>query len=120
MFRDIEIFRGTITAIFRHKPPRGSIKIYRPEGSFLYYDIDARVLKEGEYIVRFRATVRQAAKVFGVSKSTVHYDMVKRLPSLDEDLSGRVRELLSINLSERHIRGGIATRKKYKNRSISR
>ncbi|MDY2880556.1 MAG: sporulation transcriptional regulator SpoIIID [Candidatus Borkfalkiaceae bacterium] len=80
----------------------------------MFYDIDARVLKEAEFIVRYRATVRETGKVFGVSKSTVHYDMVKRLPTVDEELYLRVRELLAVNLSERHIRGGIATRKKYK------
>ena len=80
----------------------------------MFYDIDARVLKEAEFIVRYRATVRETGKVFGVSKSTVHYDMVKRLPTVDEELYLRVREVLAVNLSERHIRGGIATRKKYK------
>ena len=80
----------------------------------MFYDIDARVLKEAEFIVRYRATVRETGKVFGVSKSNVHYDMVKRLPTVDEELYLRVRELLAVNLSERHIRGGIATRKKYK------
>ena len=80
----------------------------------MFYDIDARVLKEAEFIVRYRASVRETGKVFGVSKSTVHYDMVKRLPTVDEELYLRVRELLAVNLSERHIRGGIATRKKYK------
>ena len=79
----------------------------------MYYDIDLRVLKEGEYFVKNNATVRGTAVYFGVSKSTVHYDLTKRLKYLDEDLYKKVRNVLFINLSERHIRGGIATRKKY-------
>lgn len=81
----------------------------------MYYDVDARVIKEADFIIKENATVRAAAKVFGVGKSTVHYDMTKRLPFLDEDRAKKVKNVLFINLSERHIRGGLATRKKYKN-----
>ena len=81
----------------------------------MYYDVDARVIKEADFIIKENATVRAAAKAFGVGKSTVHYDMTKRLPFLDEDRAKRVKNVLFINLSERHIRGGLATRKKYKN-----
>ena len=80
----------------------------------MYYDIDARVLKEAEYIVKHKATVRSTAKVFGVSKSTVHHDVTATLKYIDEYLYDEVKKLLQVNLSERHIRGGIATRKKYK------
>lgn len=79
----------------------------------MYYDIDTRVLKEAKFVVEKSATVRSAAKYFGVSKSTVHYDMTKRLPYLDEDLARKVKNVLFINLCERHIRGGLATRVKY-------
>ena len=81
----------------------------------MYYDVDARVIKEADFIIKENATVRAAAKAFGVGKSTVHYDMTKRLPFLDEDRAKKVKNVLCINLSERHIRGGLATRKKYKN-----
>ena len=81
----------------------------------MYYDVDAIVIKEADFIIKENATVRAAAKAFGVGKSTVHYDMTKRLPFLDEDRAKKVKNVLFINLSERHIRGGLATRKKYKN-----
>lgn len=79
----------------------------------MYYDIDLRVIKEAEYILKEQTTVRKAAEKFGVSKSTVHYDMIRRLPKLDAALYARVKKLLGINLAERHIRGGMATREKF-------
>ncbi len=82
----------------------------------MYYDIDERVLKEAEYILKNGATVRAAAKAFGVSKSTVHHDVTVKLRSLDEYLYEKVRKTLDINLSERHIRGGLATRERYRRR----
>lgn len=82
----------------------------------MYYDIDERVLKEAEYILRNGATVRGAAKAFGVSKSTVHHDVTTKLKDLDEYLYERVRKTLDVNLSERHIRGGMATRERYRRR----
>lgn len=82
----------------------------------MYYDIDERVLKEAEYILKNGATVRVAAKAFGVSKSTVHHDVTVKLRSLDEYLYEKVRKTLDINLSERHIRGGLATRERYRRR----
>ena len=82
----------------------------------MYYDIDERVLKEAEYILKNGATVRAAAKAFGVSKSTVHHDVTVKLRSLDEYLYEKVRKTLDINLAERHIRGGLATRERYRRR----
>ena len=73
-----------------------------------------RILSEGEYIARTGATVRDTAKEFGVGKSTVHSDMVKRLNLIDKQLYKRVKTVLYINLSQRHIRGGMATREKFK------
>ena len=80
----------------------------------MYYEVDARVLNEADYVIKNNATVRQTAKRFGVGKSTVHYDMTKRLPYLDEERARKVKQVLFINLCERHIRGGIATREKYR------
>ncbi len=72
-----------------------------------------RVLEIGNYIYETKATVRQAARVFGVSKSTVHKDVSERLVNVNADLAKRVKEVLEFNKAERHIRGGEATRRKY-------
>ncbi|MGI6575455.1 MAG: sporulation transcriptional regulator SpoIIID [bacterium] len=74
-----------------------------------------RVLDIGKYLENTGATVRQAADVFGVSKSTVHKDLTERLPIANPQLAERVRAILNLNKSERHLRGGEATRKKYLN-----
>jgi len=76
--------------------------------------IRQRVLELSNYIMESGATVRQAAAVFGISKSSVHKDMVQRLPELDRALARRVAKVLAINLEERHIRGGLATSRKYR------
>ena len=76
--------------------------------------IDIRCIKFGKYIVKNMATVRATAKKFGISKSTVHKDVSMRLKKLDPKLYKKVQDILEINKKERHIRGGIATRKKYK------
>ena len=68
----------------------------------------------GEYIIDTGATVRATAKVFKISKSTVHKDVTERLYHINRELYKRVDAVLQKNKSERHIRGGIATRKKYK------
>ena len=75
--------------------------------------IAERVISEGEYIIETYSTVRAAAMHFGISKSTVHKDVTERLKGIDKQLYAEVREVLNKNLSERHIRGGIATRNKY-------
>lgn len=72
-----------------------------------------RAVELGEYIVRNNATVRAAAEIFGVSKSTVHTDVTGRLRNVDPHLYIRVREVLETNKAQRHIRGGLATREKY-------
>ena len=64
-------------------------------------------------IIDNNATVRQTAKQYGISKSTVHKDMTERLYELNPSLAGQVRKVLDVNKSERHIRGGLATREKY-------
>ena len=77
-------------------------------------NIDERVRDVASYILENQSTVRAAAKEFGISKSTVHKDMTERLPRLDPALYRLVRALLDVNKAERHIRGGLATRRKYK------
>ena len=77
-------------------------------------DIEERAVKLAEYITENRATVRAAAKAFGVSKSTVHKDITERLETVEPGLCAEVRRLLELNKAERHIRGGMATRRKYK------
>ncbi len=75
--------------------------------------IDNRATKLGEYIVENKATVRCAAKQFGVSKSTVHKDVSQRLKYIDRGLYRDVKNILAVNKAQRHIRGGLATKKKY-------
>lgn len=77
------------------------------------FDIEQRIIKEAEYIIKTGATVRATAKVFSYSKSTVHKDVTERLYKLDKRLHDKVKVVLEKNLSERHIRGGLATKKKY-------
>ena len=77
-------------------------------------NIEERALELAEYIIENRATVRAAARQFGVSKSTVHKDLSERLETIDRTLYNQVKEILEFNKSERHIRGGLATRRKYK------
>lgn len=67
----------------------------------------------GEYIIEHKATVRQTAGEFGISKSTVHKDVSERLKTVKPSLYNEVKEVLDFNKQERHIRGGEATRKKY-------
>ena len=76
--------------------------------------IEERVIRCAEYIVETGCTVRACSAHFSISKSTVHKDVSERLRFLDADLYEQVRDVLNLNLSERHIRGGIATRDKYK------
>jgi len=72
-----------------------------------------RVMEIANFILETGYTVRQTAKVFGVSKSTVHKDVTERLPQINVHVAGDVRSVLEKNKSERHIRGGEATRRKY-------
>ena len=73
-----------------------------------------RAVTLGRYILENRSTVRAAARQFGISKSTVHKDVSERLKKEDPDLYSQVKGLLEINKQERHIRGGLATREKYR------
>lgn len=76
--------------------------------------IEERVLETAQYIIDKGATVREAAKVFKISKSTVHKDMSDRLPRMNSSLYQQVHQVLEHNKAERHIRGGMATYRKYK------
>ena len=75
--------------------------------------IEERAVSIANYIIESNATVRQTAKQFGVSKSTVHKDVTDRLMQINPSLAGQARKVLDVNKSERHIRGGLATREKY-------
>lgn len=77
-------------------------------------DLLTRARELAVYIIDTRATIRQTAAHFGLSKSTVHKDLAERLPLCSTALHSAVREILEQNKAERHIRGGLATRKKYK------
>ena len=75
--------------------------------------VEERAAMLGEYIVETGSTVRATAKVFGLSKSTVHTDVSERLRKLNPQLYAEVREVLDTNKAQRHIRGGMATKEKY-------
>ena len=75
--------------------------------------VEERAVELGRYIVENSTTVRAAAKQFGISKSTVHTDVSRRLERLDPQLYSQVRAVLDINKAQRHIRGGLATKEKY-------
>ena len=75
--------------------------------------IEERAIQIANYIIENNATVRQTAKEFGISKSTVHKDVTDLLAQLNPSLAAEARKVLDVNKSERHIRGGLATREKY-------
>ena len=75
--------------------------------------IEERATEIAEYIIENNATVRQAAKHFGISKSTVHKDVTERLVQVNPTLAAQARKVIDVNKSERHIRGGLATKEKY-------
>lgn len=77
-------------------------------------NIEQRACDLAVYIIENQATVRAAAKAFGVSKSTVHKDLSERLPHCNRSLYRQVKAVLERNKAERHIRGGMATRRKYR------
>ena len=77
-------------------------------------NMEQRACDEALYMIETRSTVRDAAQKFGISKSTVHKDLSQRLPQFNRGLYIQVKEILEENKAQRHIRGGLATRKKYK------
>ena len=80
--------------------------------------IEERAVEIACYIIEHKATVRQTAKRFGVSKSTIHKDVTDRLLQINPSLAAEARKILDVNKSERHIRGGLATREKYKGKHL--
>jgi putative DeoR family transcriptional regulator (stage III sporulation protein D) len=91
--------------MYRHKK-RG--------GFFVKGIVEERAVELGEYIIEHKATVRGTAKKFGISKSTVHKDVSERLKKLNPQLYIEVKHILDVNKAQRHIRGGLATRRKYR------
>lgn len=81
---------------------------------FLKGNMEDRAQELALYIIENKTTVRAAATKFGISKSTVHKDLSERLPAFNHSLYEQVKSILEENKAERHIRGGIATRRKYK------
>ena len=80
--------------------------------------IEERVINIANYIIENTATVRQTAKKFGISKSTVHKDVTERIVQINPTLAAEARKVLDVNKSERHIRGGMATKEKYLHQHI--
>ncbi len=80
--------------------------------------IEERVINIANYIIENNATVRQTAKKFGISKSTVHKDVTERILQINPTLAAEARKVLDVNKSERHIRGGMATKEKYLHQHI--
>ena len=78
------------------------------------HNLEKRACELAVYMIETGATVRSAAQKFGVSKSTVHKDLTQRLPQCNPALFVQVRQILDLNKQERHIRGGMATRRKYR------
>ncbi len=101
VFRVIRILRFSYNKITRFS-----------SGEFLKTYIESRVLENARFIVEHHCTVRECAKKMGSSKSTVHKDVSERIWGIDRGLAADVRKVLNINKSERHIRGGMATKRK--------
>src|SRR5690625_297072 len=93
-------------------PHLGNIQLREANGVHDY--IKERTIKIGNQVVETRKTVRMIAKEFGVSKSTVHKDLTERLPAINPELAEQVKDILNYHKSIRHLRGGEATRKKYR------
>ena len=81
--------------------------------------LEERAVEIAKYIIDNNATVRQTAKQFGISKSTVHKDVTERLSQVNPTLAREARKVLDVNKSERHIRGGLATREKYLHQHVT-
>lgn len=85
-------------------------------GGFLLKSyIEERAIEVANFIINKNATVRETAKKFGISKSTVHKDVTERLLKINPNLALEAKKVLEVNKSERHIRGGLATKEKYLN-----
>jgi putative DeoR family transcriptional regulator (stage III sporulation protein D) len=96
-----------------HIDMAGMNRDFRRGGLLLKGNIEQRAADLAVYIIENRATVRSAARKFGISKSTVHKDLSERLQHINRALYLQVKEVLDVNKAERHLRGGMATQKKY-------
>ena len=103
-------------AVFRAAAPHiiNQLAHFRGGRLFMKDAIQQRACELARYIIKHRATVRAAAKQFGISKSTVHKDVKERLKHIDPDLYTHASLVLSYNKAVRHLRGGEATRRKYR------
>lgn len=81
----------------------------------MFFDYNNRPLIFAKYIIATKGTLRQTAKVYNISKSTVHNDVTKRLKKISSDLFFQVKKILDNNFAEKHIRGGQSTKTKYEN-----
>jgi len=108
--------RRPFSSLCPHKPPEAAIYMQQTQiGSCcgMKGNPEERAVQLGEYITETGATVRSAAKAFGISKSTVHKDITYRLEKQNHTLYDEVQKVLRVNKEERHLRGGAATRQKY-------
>lgn len=113
-----ELFKTFLSAIsfnILSLPPAYAVKNVL-KGKTMKDYIEERAVAIANYIIDHNATVRQTAKKFGISKSTVHKDVTDRLEHINPSLAAQARVVLDVNKSERHIRGGLATREKYQHR----
>lgn len=112
---------GIVAYTTRERHARGAVFLrlfelqkHTREARDVHDYIKERTIKIGRYIVETRKTVRTIAKEFGVSKSTVHKDLTERLPEINAELANEVKEILDYHKSIRHLRGGEATKVKYR------
>lgn len=82
-------------------------------------DVYDRVIKEAKYLINYGSTIREIAKVFDVSKSTVHKDMRDRLPLIDNNMYNEVSSVLEYHIDIKHIRGGEATKRKFLSKKVN-
>ena len=108
-------FLSAISFNILSPPPAYAVKNVL-KGKTMKDYIEERAVAIANYIIDHNATVRQTAKKFGISKSTVHKDVTDRLEHINPSLAAQARVVLDVNKSERHIRGGLATREKYQHR----
>ena len=107
------LYEGSLRHRHTSKHPCIDCKKRTMQGFCMKEYIEERAIEIAYYIIEHKATVRQTARQFGVSKSTIHKDVTERLLTVNPSLAAEVRKVLDVNKSERHIRGGMATREKY-------
>lgn len=109
----VTVIKMDCIPLISNQPVAYIVKIMSSRVSFLKDYIEQRAIEIANYMITTNATVRQTAKKYGVSKSTVHKDITDRLQQLNPSLAAQARQVLNINKAERHIRGGLATKEKY-------